>query len=443
MEWLRRASGGQDRALSLFADLDLAPDGQQELVLGRAALKSDGSQLWFRDDLPDGFPAVGDFDGDGKPDVVLVGGKEIWILKGADGSTLFGPLTLPGSNQAGPPTVADFDGDGKAEIGVAQDNFYSLVKPQVGTKQLTLLWKAPNHDFSSSVTGSTVFDFEGDGSAEVIYNDECFLWVYGGKTGEVLFATPTTSFTATEASLVADVDGDGHAEIVMVSNGADPKAGGTWPCMDPEWLLPDGVRPGWTPPPGESVYRGITVFGDKANSWVGTRTLWNQHTYHVSNICDDHDSACDTPNVYGAIPKKEKSNWTLPWLNNFRQNVQDQGIFNAPDGVLTLSVDCVDPYVLRAALRNIGLAILPAGVEVGFYHRDGGDTLLGTATTVSPLFPGQAMELTYATNAQSKFGKTDVFVAKIQLDSNNPLFHECREDNNVSNEAQYPCDIVK
>ena len=35
----------------------------------------------------------------------------------------------------------------------------------------------------------------------------------------------------------------------------------------------------WTPGTqlGQS-YRGITVFGDKANAWVGTRTLWSQHT---------------------------------------------------------------------------------------------------------------------------------------------------------------------
>ena len=122
-----------------------------------------------------------------------------------------GPLALGGGGDGGPPTVADFDGDGFVEIGVAQKNYYYVVKPNYDKNELEILWQTRNHDFSSSVTGSTVFDFEGDGAAEVVYNDECFLWVYDGKTGEVKFATPTTSFTVTEASLVADIDGDGRA----------------------------------------------------------------------------------------------------------------------------------------------------------------------------------------------------------------------------------------
>src|SRR5206468_8699764 len=117
----------------------------------------------------------------------------------------------------------------------------------------------------------------------------------------VRFAAPHTSFTATEASLVADVDGDGRAEIIMVTNGASPHV---WTCLDAndQPAIVNGVT--WTPSalPNKS-YRGIVVFGDSANSWVGTRTLWSEHTYHVSNICDDRDSACDAPNVYGSIPK--------------------------------------------------------------------------------------------------------------------------------------------
>src|SRR4029079_4470445 len=133
----------------------------------------------------------------------------------------------------------------------------------------------------------------------------------------------------------------------MVSNGADPSAAG-WKCDVAPWNQPDPAtgRPAWAPPTGATAYRGMTMFSDAANSWVGTRTLWNQHTYHVSNICDDRDGACDGPNnVYGRIPKAEKANWKLPWLNNFRQNVQDKGLFDAPDATVALSVDCVSPVV--------------------------------------------------------------------------------------------------
>jgi hypothetical protein len=201
-------------ALSTFVDLDGAADGHLELLAGNTAYKADGSILWERPGMPDGFPGIGDFDHDGKPEIALVGGGNLWILDGASGATKAGPLKLPGTGSGGPPTVADFDGDGKPEIGVAMATFYSVLRPDLAKKTISVVWQTPNHDLSSSVTGSTVFDFEGDGKAEVVYGDECFLWVFDGTTGAVRFAASHSSFTGTEASLVADVDGDGRAELL-------------------------------------------------------------------------------------------------------------------------------------------------------------------------------------------------------------------------------------
>jgi hypothetical protein len=428
--------GGVNVALSTFVDLDGAADNHLELLAGNTAYKADGTVLWNRADLPDGFPGVGDFNLDGKPEVALVSNGKLWILDGATGVTLLGPATLPGTGSGGPPTVADFDGDKKPEIGVAMATFYSVMKPNFAANTIDVLWKTANHDLSSSVTGSTVFDFEGDGKAEVIYGDECFLWVFDGTTGAVRFAAPHSSFTGTEASLVADVDGDGRAEMVMITNSADPAQ---WGCLDANNnpVTVNGVT--WTPGPqlGKS-YRGLKVFGDKASSWVGTRTLWSQHTYHVTNICDARDSACDAPNTYGAIPKLEKKNWTLPWLNDFRQNVQDKGLFDAPDAVVTLSAECKTPVVFHAQVRNMGLASLPAGVAVGVFKRVGAtDIQVGTATTSHALFPGQTEELVIAGDAQATI--TDTFVAKILVDPNAPTFHECREDNDESDPTSPHC----
>jgi hypothetical protein len=433
--------GGAAQAISIFADLDGAADGRLELLAGRTAYRADGSELWHRADLPDGFPAVGDFDADGKPEAVLVADGQLWVLRGSSGETLAGPLALAGGGTGGAPTVADFDRDGRREIGVAMQNFYSVVKPDLAKKQLALLWKTPNHDLSSSVTGSTVFDFEGDGEAEVIYNDECFLWVYEGKTGAVRFATPHTSFTATEASLVADVDGDGHAEMLMVSNGANPGPGG-WGCDVAPWNQPDpkSGRPAWTKPPYGPAYRGLVLFGDRASSWVATRTLWNQHSYHVTNICDPRDGACDKPSSYGAIPKREKRNWTLPWLNNFRQNVQDKGLFDAPDATVTLAVECKTPPVLHAWVRNMGLALLPAGVEVGFYVKQGaGEKLLGKGKTSLALLAGQAEDVAYKALPGDGVSTKDAFVARLLIDPKSAPFRECRANNNDSDVTKGNC----
>jgi hypothetical protein len=417
------------QALATFADLDLAADGHLELLAGNTAYTFGGTVLWNNTSLPDGFPGVGDFDKDGKPEVALVGSGKLWILDAATGTIRLGPVTLPGTGSGGPPTVADFDGDGKPEVGIAMATFYSVLKPDFAGMKIDVLWSTPNHDLSSSVTGSTVFDFEGDGKAEVIYNDECFLWVFDGKTGAVRFAGSTTSFTGTEASLVADVDGDGRAEMVMISNGANPAASGGWGCLDAMGNPVTINGHTWVPTalPNKS-HRGITLFGDSAHSWVGTRTLWSEHTYHVSNICDDRDSACAAPNVYGSIPKKETNNWTLSWLNNFRQNVQDKGLFDAPDATVSLTLECSTTLIAHVSVRNIGVASLPAGVTVGVFTM-GSTTPLATGVTSHALFSGQIQTIDVALPGAST---TDTYVAKIIIDPLAPTFHECREDNDES-----------
>ena len=130
---------------------------------------------------------------------------------------------------------------------------------------LKALWSKTTHDCSSAVTGSSVFDFNGDGKAEVIYSDEHHLWMYDGPTGTNLIpSTCNTTGTLWEYPLVADVDNNGQADIVVASNAYAVT------CPD------DG-----------SKQSGIRVFGSASGSWVRTRDIWNEHTYHITNINDD------------------------------------------------------------------------------------------------------------------------------------------------------------
>ncbi len=433
--WGGQNGGGPYSAISHFVDLDLAPDGHLELQAGRTAYRKDGSMLWNNTSVPDGFSAIADFDGNGTPEVVLISGGYVRILNGADGQLLIGPWVLPGSAHGGPPTVADFDGDGTPEIGVAQQDLYSMVEVDMDGPSLSAGWSQTTHDRSSSVTGSSVFDFEGDGKAEVVYNDECYLWVYDGTDGTILLTEPTQSFTATEASVVADVDGDGRAEILLGANGANPY---TWSCAhhdEPGEVIHGHAFPVWEPFPGGD-WRGLRVLGDAENAWVGTRTLWNQHAYHVTNICDPRDSACSASAYYGQIPADETDNWTVDWLNNFRQNVQDKGLFDAPDATVALSAGCTTPVELRVSVRNLGMAGLPADVEVGVYRAEG-DLLLGTVTTSHPLMPGQTEVMDF-TAPGGQATTSHSFYALIHI-PDPPTFHECRDDNNQSATVRPPC----
>ncbi len=446
--WVGTAGWGRTitQAISVFENLDA--DAPLELLAGRTAYDTDGSILWDRSDLPRGFSAVANFDSDPEPEVALIANAHVYLLSGATGMNELPPAAATGSGNGGPPTIADFDGDGQIEIGIAWANYYEVFKPNYAGGSIDSLWATPSHDFSSSVTGSTVFDFEGDGAAEVIYNDECFLWVYDGATGAVRFATPTTSFTATESSLVADVDADGSAEIVMISNGASPS---NWHCdvtfRGVDWTMPapmsaaDYGRPGWVGSDGaNAAYRGLTVFRATDNSWVGTRTLWNQHAYSVSNICGDRGDACSPPSTYGDIPQDQVANWTVGFLNNFRQNIQGAGIFDAPDATVQLEVQCGPPVHLVASVRNLGAALLPDGVEVGFFlvQADGTERDLGHGMTTTALFPGQVDQVSIDAPADV-MATGSTFRARILIDPTMPTFQECRTDNDQSEDVTPHC----
>jgi hypothetical protein len=418
------AGSGGSVSLRTTHFVDLDGNGDLELLAGRTAYNHDGSTLWSNA-TADGFTATGDFDGDMAPEIVVVQGGQVRVLEGATGVTELGPVAIPGTGSGGPPTVANFDGLPGIEIGVAKQNLYSVMQPNYLTNTIDVVWSTANHDASSSVTGSSVFDFEGDGKAEVLYNDECFVWVYDGANGNVLFSANTQSFTATEATIVADVDGDGHAEIVMGANGSNPV---TWHCA--HHGAGDPTYPEWTLPANAPAYRGITVFADAANSWVGTRTLWNQHAYSVSNICDPRDSACQVGSYYGQIPTNQNKNWLLPWLNNFRQNVQDDGLFDAPDVTVKLDAECSTPVQLEVQVRNIGLAGLPAGVEVALFRIGNPDQQLGSVNTTNGLFPGQTEIIDFTVPAA--MGSTnDTYQARVVIPMP-PTFNECKDDNNES-----------
>ncbi len=266
--------------LSLVADID--KDGSPEVVAGNTVYDAAGAIEW-QSPLADGSAAVANFDADDRAEVVLVTGGRVYLLDD-DGSTLWGPVPVPGGGAGGPPTVADYDGDGAPEIGVAGAMKYAVFETDG-----TLKWEQVTRDPSSNRTGSSVFDFEGDGAAEVVYSDEVSLFIFAGTDGAVLFQTALSSCTWHEYPLVADVDGDDRAEIVAVAN--------------------DNC--------GYGPQRGVFVYGDPLDEWVPTRRVWNQHTYHITNV-----------NVDGSIPPVEQNNWEVAGLNNFRLN--EYGSFEGP-----------------------------------------------------------------------------------------------------------------
>ncbi|HUT77748.1 MAG TPA: VCBS repeat-containing protein, partial [Polyangia bacterium] len=164
---------------------------------------------------------------DGIAEVVTVQAPNIYITT-MGGRVIFGPVPMPSGQGGGPPTIGDFDGDGLAEVSCSGSDSIAVfdldctgVPDAAYCSSLAtdgILWWQPSQDHSSNRTGSSLFDFEGDGRTEVIYADEVFTRVYDGLTGDVVFSQWHSSCTWNEYPIVADVDGDFRAELVVPSN---------------------------------------------------------------------------------------------------------------------------------------------------------------------------------------------------------------------------------
>ncbi len=207
-------------------------------------------------DLPSGADPGVDY-----PEVVVVHSGQIAILNGFDGSLMYGPNNGGNSRlplkfdlfntRGGTPNIADFDGDGRVEVSMAGTGCMvvidvdcavstarratapagcgvdpvtisrctaSMANSDAVNNLVGVLWMDETQDVSSAATGTSVFDFQGDGKAEVLYNDECFFRVYDGETGGVLMERPNSSRTGNEYPIVVDADGDGNSEILVSAN---------------------------------------------------------------------------------------------------------------------------------------------------------------------------------------------------------------------------------
>ena len=134
------------------------------------------------------------------------------------------------------------------------------------------------------------------------------------------------------------------------------------------------------------------------------------------------------------MPINEASNWSVPRLNNFRQNVQPEGEFAAPDVVVSGRAECIEGLQAYARVRNLGQASVPAGVVVGFYEGDPdqGGTLLGKGETTKILYPAEAqdvlLDLPVLPPGLQDGSKPLVLIVD---DSGEPhTWTECRTDNN-------------
>jgi len=344
-------------------------------------------------------------------------------------------------DRGGSPVIGDFDSDGLPEIGVAGKTRFRVFDFDckdggAGCESPYVRWSQPSQDGSSAQTSAAIFDFDGDGRAEAVYADECFLRVYEGHSGTVLYSAYRTSATWYENPLVADVDRDDSTEIVVNSNKVGiacptSSARGT-PYVDP---IHPGVRcdddggclagshcvdklcrcadnsqcaSGTTcvapllgtagagnvcraTHPNSQQQSGIRVLRDRLDRWASSRPLWNQHAYSITNIDDN-----------GKVPRTSSwlQNWRVKGLNNYRQNVQ--GIVAASDYPdLTASLRETEACTaakgvatIAGTVCNRGKKAVGATLPASFYQGDpAANQILCTTYTREPLPTGGCMRV--------------------------------------------------
>ena len=436
---------------------DFDGDGRVEVVHFHAtwefdpATRSFAIESGFSSDAQAGYVAIADFgefpglagDAPGRPEVVVseTAGGHVTVR------TLLGALihdfgAAPGGG-GGPPTIADFDGDGAPEIGVAFGSAYQVF--DLATRARS--WSQPSQDHSSARTGSSVFDFNADGRAEVVYGDECFVRVYDGRDGTVVFSQARFSSTWTENPIVADVDGDGSAELVVGMSGPcnllecpaiDPIHQGLR-CDSPDdctsgqcedgfcgCAAPSDCGVGYQCSASrciaahEACVPELRVYRDRRDRWAGSRRIWNQHGYHVTNVEDD-----------GTIPRTSamRDSWSTPGLNSFRQNVQGELGVSGPDlTIRDVTAVCLamDRTRMDATLCNRGAVFLDTGIQVVFDQLVGSErTRLCDLRTTEPVAPGVCTTV----SCEADVPADGLFEATADEQA---LVGECLEDNNVA-----------
>lgn len=338
------ASGGGFQEAVHVIDLDL--DGVPEILFGSDVYDNTG-ELLFTLPIVDSINrplrathAISNLDNDPFPEIISKADNNLWAFK-HDGTLLWHSTTGSGAH-GGPTTLtlADLTGDGWPEIAFARQGVI-----QAWDRLGEQIWTADRVFVPSARLGLGAFDFNGNGRSELVVgrangiggSADAWAVVLDGETGEVVAEMPAPRSNITydqQIPVIADATGDGQANIVIWQTGI-----------------------------GEE--RVVVLGGTAANPWGPARPIWNQATYHATNI-----------NTDGTLPTPMQPHWLLPGLNAYHVNVPLPGEDDSGR----------DSFTYRALAG--GLASGPATVSIDITANVNPPRIVSTpVTAASPGFP--------------------------------------------------------
>ncbi|MDR0798291.1 MAG: VCBS repeat-containing protein, partial [Dysgonamonadaceae bacterium] len=319
--------------------------------------------------LKDGATQVIDIDNDGKLEVVVISRNAtnslsvcyVWKPLSGNQSYLMGRYQLPETiNFFSIPMIGNIDDDPQPEIvfisaGTANNRLMYALKfdpTKAQGSQLVLKWTLPHTD-NSGETGASLFDFNQDGQNEIVYRDETMLRIIDGSgTSANVLATfnNITSGTLKEIPVIADIDGDGQAEIII--NGYTAV----------------------TVPYARNGY--VRVLKSNGSPWAPARTVWNQYSYNPVYVNEDL-----TIPAYPINPATkftdEKGVVTQPY-NNFLQQatlLKPTGDLFTPGPDLAFDKTYIPTYTstnITFRIENLGDAVFKGPLTISVYQAQAG-----------------------------------------------------------------------
>jgi hypothetical protein len=173
---------------------------------------------------PVGALAAGDFNGDGKLDMVTanLSYNSVTVLLGNGDASFQSPVAIPCGANPVAVAVGDFNGDGKLDLATANSANRSvsvLTGNGNGTFQT-----AVSYSVGSSPSSVAVGDFNGDGKPDLVVTDAGFNDVSllrGNGNGTFQTAVSIAVGVDPTSLAVGDFNNDGHPDLVTANTGSD------------------------------------------------------------------------------------------------------------------------------------------------------------------------------------------------------------------------------
>ena len=200
---------------------DLDGDGRPEIVTAMVsgevvALREDGSEFWrypLEDRVTDWSAAcLPDLDGDGTCEVII-GDQSGWLTCLSGQGERLWRSTVDGYQVSPPGVVPDANGRPAAVLFGTENDHMAAMKPTG-----ELLWLS-RHVGQFGRTMPTSGDLDGDGDYETTFitsfnNPDSRVWALDAMTGDLAWSSPL-NLHGYVANTIVDLDGDGDNEVVF------------------------------------------------------------------------------------------------------------------------------------------------------------------------------------------------------------------------------------